>query len=179
MANFYFDKQTLKKALKSIFEKDSHTLSQKEKEYFDTEYNKIFCDTNSESTEVGEQIPPMEHLEERQELIEDVASALRMVVVSYINLLKEPYPYNIKRDMPLLKNSHKKVMQYLNSPFYLDITQYAKHDMFVGDLRLLENIDEYKSFFEEYSQYPQNLNLYNIKKEVPQKYEIDDTLFEL
>ena len=51
--------------------------------------------------------------------------------------------------------------------------------MFVGDLRLLENIDEYKSFFEEYSQYPQNLNLYNIKKEVPQKYEIDDTLFEL
>ena len=36
-----------------------------------------------------------------------------------------------------------------------------------------------KSFFEEYSQYPQNLNLYNIKKEVPQKYEIDDTLFEL
>ncbi|MDD3228254.1 MAG: hypothetical protein PHE09_03455 [Oscillospiraceae bacterium] len=179
MANFYFDKQTLKKALKSIFEKDSHTLSQKEKEYFDTEYNKIFCDTNSESTEVGEQIPPMEHLEERQEIIEDVASALRMVVVSYINLLKEPYPYNIKRDMPLLKNSHKKVMQYLNSPFYLDITQYAKHDMFVGDLRLLENIDEYKSFFEEYSQYPQNLNLYNIKKEVPQKYEIDDTLFEL
>ena len=161
MANFYFDKQTLKKALKSIFEKDSHTLSQKEKEYFDTEYNKIFCDTNSESTEVGEQIPPMEHLEERQEIIEDVASALRMVVVSYINLLKEPYPYNIKRDMPLLKNSHKKVMQYLNSPFYLDITQYAKHDMFVGDLRLLENIDEYKSFFEEYSQYPQNLNLYN------------------
>lgn len=147
MANFYFDKQTLKKALKSIFEKDSHTLSQKEKEYFDTEYNKIFCDTNSESTEVGEQIPPMEHLEERQEIIEDVASALRMVVVSYINLLKEPYPYNIKRDMPLLKNSHKKVMQYLNSPFYLDITQYAKHDMFVGDLRLLENIDEYKSFF--------------------------------
>ena len=121
----------------------------------------------------------MEHLEERQEIIEDVASALRMVVVSYINLLKEPYPYNIKRDMPLLKNSHKKVMQYLNSPFYLDITQYAKHDMFVGDLRLLENIDEYKSFFEEYSQYPQNLNLYNIKKEVPQKYEIDDTLFEL
>ena len=179
MANFYFDKQTLKKALKSIFEKDSHTLSQKEKEYFDTEYNKIFCDTSSESTEVGEQIPPMEHLEERQEIIEDVASALRMVVVSYINLLKEPYPYNIKRDMPLLKNSHKKVMQYLNSPFYLDITQYAKHDMFVGDLRLLENIDEYKSFFEEYSQYPQNLNLYNIKKEVPQKYEIDDTLFEL
>lgn len=179
MANFYFDKQTLKKALKSIFEKDSHTLSQKEKEYFDTEYNKIFCDTNSESTEVGEQIPPMEHFEERQEIIEDVASALRMVVVSYINLLKEPYPYNIKRDMPLLKNSHKKVMQYLNSPFYLDITQYAKHDMFVGDLRLLENIDEYKSFFEEYSQYPQNLNLYNIKKEVPQKYEIDDTLFEL
>ena len=110
MANFYFDKQTLKKALKSIFEKDSHTLSQKEKEYFDTEYNKIFCDTNSESTEVGEQIPPMEHLEERQEIIEDVASALRMVVVSYINLLKEPYPYNIKRDMPFLKNSHKKVM---------------------------------------------------------------------
>ena len=179
MANFHFDKQTLKKTLKSIFEKDFHTLSQKEKEDFDTEYNKIFCDTNFESTEVREQSYPMEHLEERQEIIEDVASALRMVVVSYINLLKEPYSYNIKRNMPLLKNNHKKVMQYLNSPFYLDITQYAKHDMFIGDLRLWENIDEYKSFFEEYSQHPQNLNLYNIKKEVPQKYEIDDTLFEL
>ncbi len=109
MANFHFDNQFLKNTLKSIFEKKFHTLSQKEKEYFDTEYNKTFCDTNFESTEVRESSYPMKHLEERQEIIEDVASALRMVVVSYINLLKEPYPYNIKRNMPLLKNNHKKL----------------------------------------------------------------------
>ena len=108
MANFHFDNQFLKNTLKSIFEKKFHTLSQKEKEYFDTEYNKTFCDTNFESTEVRESSYLMKHLEERQEIIEDVASALRMVVVSYINLLKEPYPYNIKRNMPLLKNNHKK-----------------------------------------------------------------------
>lgn len=179
MTNFYFGKQTLKKALKSIFEKNFHTLSKEEEEYFDAEFDKTFCDTNVESTQFREQDDVMENIEERQEIIEDVASALRIVVVSYIKLLKEPYPYNIKREMPLLKSSHKKVIQYLNSPLYLDILQYAKHDMFVGNLRLLENIDENKAFFEEYSQHPQNLNLYNIKKEIPQKYEIDDTLFEL
>lgn len=179
MTNFYFGKQTIKKSLKSIFEKDYHTLSKEEEEYFDAEFDKIFCDTNYESTELNEQGDVIEHIGERQEIIEDVASSLRIVVVSYINLLKEPYPYNIKREMPLLKSSHKKVMQYLDSPFYLDIIQYAKHDMFVGDLHILENIDESKSFFEEYSQHPQNLNLYNIKKEIPQKYEIDDMLFEL
>ena len=48
-------------------------------------------------------------------------------------------------------------MQYLNSPFYLDITQYAKHDMFIGDLRLLENIDEYKSFLKSIVNIPKIL----------------------
>ena len=54
MANFYFDKQTLKKALKSIFEKDSPSIVPKKKKSTSIQnIIKYFCDTNSESTGRG------------------------------------------------------------------------------------------------------------------------------
>lgn len=179
MAGFVFDREYLKKTLKSIYKKKFHQLSKEEETLFDETFDETFYKANSVD-DVDTYQKDDEIIEiERQETIEDIAAALRIVVASYIDLLQEPYPYKINRYMPLLKDSHKKVREYFNSPLYSDIVKYADNDMFVGDLRILENTNEYKSFFMEYSQQPQSLNLHNIKERIPHQYEIDDAFFEL
>lgn len=174
MTDFSFNKQVLKDALKSIFEKEYHPLSKEEEQFFEETFNETSSVDDTGTYEKCDEIIEIE----RQNLIEDVASALRIVVVSYIDLQKDPYPYKINRDIPLLKDCHKKVMQYFSSPLYPDIVKYSEKDMFIGDLRLLEEY-KYRPFFVKYSQQPESLNLHNIKELVSHQYEIDNALFEL
>ena len=106
----------------------------------------------------------------RQDKIEHGAHNIRMVIAIYIELYKEPYPYKLKRNMPLLKESHAEVLEFYQSELYPDIIKHAYEDMFVGDFRLLENIEEYKCFFKEYTNNPSGFNIKRIKDFIPIKY---------
>ena len=106
----------------------------------------------------------------RQDKIEQGAQSIRMVVAIYIELQQEPYPYKLKKDIPLLKEAHAEVLKHYQSELYPDIVKYAYEDMFVGNLRILGDTKEDKRFFEEYTNNPAMFNIQKIKDFVPNKY---------
>lgn len=106
----------------------------------------------------------------RQDKIEQGAQSIRMVVAIYIELQQEPYPYKLKKDIPLLKEAHAEVLKNYQSELYPDIVKYAYEDMFVGNLRILDDTKEDKRFFEEYTNNPAMFNIQKIKDFIPDKY---------
>lgn len=116
---------------------------------------------------------------EHELYIERSAQNIRMVVVIYVDSIKEPWPYKLKKQLPLLKENHKEVLSFFNSPHYSEIIKEAEFDLFYGDFKILGNKTEYKKFFAEYVHQPHSLNLHNIKKQMPDRYleDFDESLF--
>lgn len=114
---------------------------------------------------------------EMDEKIEDIGSNIRCVVLCTMDLINGPYPYALKRDIPSIKASHKKVLEAFNTSLYKKAVDFAYHDIFDS----LDNVDEYRSFFREYTQAPINYSLDIIKKSVPEEYQagLSSNLFEL
>ncbi len=129
-------------------------------------------DRTEDSTEDLEQL-------EYKSYIERKAQNIRMVVVIYVDSIKEPWPYKLKKQLPLLKKNHKEVLNFFNSPHYSEITKEAEFDLFYGDFRIPGNKTRYKKFFAEYIHQPHSLNLHNIKKQMPDSYleDFDESLF--
>ena len=129
-------------------------------------------DRPEDSTEDLEQL-------EYKSYIERKAQNIRMVVVIYVDSIKEPWPYKLKKQLPLLKENHKEVLNFFNSPHYSEIIKEAEFDLFYGDFKILGNKTEYKNFFAEYVHQPHSLNLHDIKKQMPDRYleDFDESLF--
>ena len=129
-------------------------------------------DRTEDSTEDLEQL-------EYKSYIERKAQNIRMVVVIYVDSIKEPWPYKLKKQLPLLKENHKEVLNFFNSPHYSEIIKEAEFDLFYGDFRIPGNKTRYKKFFAEYIHQPHSLNLHNIKKQMPDRYleDFDESLF--
>ncbi len=113
---------------------------------------------------------------EKNERIENIGYCIRCVVLCTKDLINEPYPYIIKRDIPHIKEAHIKVLEAYNTNLYEEAVNFAYHDIFDA-----LDIEEYKPFFIEYTQAPTHYNLNVIKKAIPKKYltDLDDHLFEL
>lgn len=165
-----FDLITLiKKALVSIFEKKfGRKASYKEiielHELMDEMVSSADREDKTVATEEDDEVKDIL----RRDKIEQGAQNIRMVVAIYIELQQEPYPYKLKKDIPLLKEAHAEVLKNYQSELYPDIVKYAYEDMFVGDLRILGDTD--KRFFEEYTNNPAMFNIQKIKDFVPNKY---------
>lgn len=116
---------------------------------------------------------------EHQTFIEQKAHNIRLVVVIYVDSIKEPWPYKLKKELPLLKEAHKQVLSFFESPYYSEIIKEAEFDLFYGDSKIPGNKTRYKKFFAEYVYQPHTLNLYNIKRQMPDRYleGIDESLF--
>ena len=130
----------------------------------------------SEATEDNtEELEQIEH----QTFIEQKAHNIRLVVVIYVDSIKEPWPYKLKKELPLLKEAHKQVLSFFDSPHYSEIIKEAEFDLFYGDFKIPGNKARYKKFFAEYVHQPHTLNLYNIKKQMPDRYleDFDESLF--
>lgn len=167
-----FDLITLsKKALVSIFEKKfGRKASYKEiielHELMDEMVSSADREDKTVATEEDDEVKDIL----RRDKIEQGAQSIRMVVAIYIELQQEPYPYKLKKDIPLLKEAHAEVLKNYQSELYPDIVKYAYEDMFVGDLRILGDTKEDERFFEEYTNNPAMFNIQKIKDFVPNKY---------
>ena len=129
-------------------------------------------EATEDNTEELEQI-------ERQTFIEQKAHNIRLVVVTYVDSIKEPWPYKLKKELPLLKEAHKQVLSFFDSPHYSEIIKEAEFDLFYGDFKIPGSKTRYKKFFAEYVHQPHSLNLHNIKKQMPDRYleNFDESLF--
>ena len=130
----------------------------------------------SEATEDNtEELEQIEH----QTFIEQKAHNIRLVVVIYVDSIKEPWPYKLKKELPLLKEAHKQVLSFFDSPHYSEIIKEAEFDLFYGDFKIPGSKTRYKKFFAEYVHQPHSLNLHNIKKQMPDRYleNFDESLF--
>lgn len=129
-------------------------------------------EATEDNTEELEQI-------ERQTFIEQKAHNIRLVVVIYVDSIKEPWPYKLKKELPLLKEAHKQVLSFFDSPHYSEIIKEAEFDLFYGDFKIPGSKTRYKKFFAEYVHQPHSLNLHNIKKQMPDRYleNFDESLF--
>ena len=104
---------------------------------------------------------------EYQDRLENLAQDIRTVVLCTMDLVKEPYPYRIKKNVPFVKKAHKNVLSAFSTPSYKKAVELASHD------RDITSQDEYKSFFIQYTSTPLSYSLNIIKEAIPQKY-LDD-----
>lgn len=159
-----------KKALVSIFEKKfGRKASYKEIIELHELMDEMVSSADREDKAVAAEDDEVKDIL-RQDKIEQGAQSIRMVVAIYIELQQQPYPYKLKKDIPLLKEAHAEVLKNYQSELYPDIVKYAYEDMFVGDLRILGDTKEDKRFFEEYTNNPSMFNIQKIKDFIPDKY---------
>lgn len=95
--------------------------------------------------------------------IEDIANDIRTVVLCTVDLTKEPYPYQIKKDIPFIKKAHKNVISAYNTDLYGSAIKLASQIIF--------DDKEYKCFFAEYSANPFSYSLDIIKNAIPERYQ--------
>lgn len=109
--------------------------------------------------------------------IEDIGFDIRSVILCTEGIIEEPYPYIIKRDIPYIKEAHKKVLKAYKTNLYRDAVEFAYHEIFDTS----NECEKYKSFFLEYTQNPTQYTLKTIQKAIPEKYlkDIDNKIFEL
>lgn len=173
--------ELVKDSLVSIYEKENgRPATESEKKHIRDAMDGII---NTADCTQFEDFPEDEEVLaiQRQDTIERIAHGIRLVVVCFVELLNEPYPYKAKKDIPLIREGHSKVMTEFNHVLYGEAVAYAYHDMFEGESRLIEDHAPYKAFFSEYTKDPSSLNLYLLRDAISQRYEtdIDDTFFSL
>lgn len=123
----------------------------------------------------------------RQNEIEHKAHPIRMVVVSYISSILNPYPYDIKKNIEIIKEYHPKVLSLFNTDMYHECVAYEYEDMFVDkDFSLTkyespEDLEKYKAFYQSYTENPKTLDLQKLKSYIREEYlsGMDQHLFEL
>lgn len=104
----------------------------------------------------------------QEEEINEVAHAIRMVIVCYVESINERSFYKIKQNIALIKEFHPKVLKYSQTELFSKIVKYAREDMFTGDLCILGDQTQYLNLFEEYTENPKALSLSCIKDNKPE-----------
>lgn len=164
-----FSKTTLGKILISIFENQNARKATKEEKSIiqqAIEGNIEKHDTYKTGDIVNYDGENSEFL---QEEIADVAHAIRMVIVSWVNSINDEQSfYEIKCNINLIKEFHPKVLEYSQTNLFPTIINYAREDMFQGDMRILGDQTQYIKMFEEYAKSPETLSLFPIRENNPE-----------
>lgn len=105
----------------------------------------------------------------REEQIEQIGADIRMIVVGYVEIKNNPFPYVVKKHLPFMKESLARILA-TDSDLLADAVRYAEKDMFEGDFRLLDNVEMYRSFFDQYTAGPAAFRLESIKSVIPVEY---------
>ena len=71
------------------------------------------------------------------------------------------------------------VLDHFSTDIYAEVVEYAYKDMFEGVSHLLEDVEESKAFFEEYTQDPHSLDLQRVRDGMPERYlnDLDPAMF--
>lgn len=159
-----FSKNVLSKSLISIFEKiNGKKSTEDEKEQIEQMAADITCSQNNsfdEDCDIDDETAQI-LLEEE---IEKVAQAIRIVVVDIVDaIIEESSFYEVKQNIPLIKESHSIVMRYKQTDLYPKIVNYAKEDMFYGEMPILEDQTPYIEFFTEYTNHPETFSILILK----------------
>ena len=167
---FTFGKNTLDQALTKIFERDnSRKVTKSEFEILEKAAN-FPIDNNFHTSERDPEIEGIR----LQDKIEQYAHAMRMVFVSYLDCLENPYPYSLKKNLESIRIFNKKVREIFTSQSYQQVKEYAYKDIFEGEFRLI--LDDYEDpaeiidDFNSYASDPTSLNLSEIVDAIPDKY---------
>ena len=72
--------------------------------------------------------------------------------------------YEVKRDLHLIKESHSIVLKYCHTDLFPKIINYAKTDMFEGDMPILDDQTQYLDFFSEYVNNPDGFSILTLKE---------------
>lgn len=163
-------------SLVSIYEeKQNRKITRDEAIELQKTYDEI---VNSETFLSGDMTPNKEiKAIQLQEKIENFSSAIRIVVVCYVECLNEPFRYILKKNLELIREYHSKVQSVVNDEIYSAIVDHAYKDMFEGRLPILENIQQHKDFFNMYTTDPAVISLTPIIERINPKY-YDDILDE-
>lgn len=153
-----FSKKALVKTLVSIFEKQNSRKVTKDEISIIRQTIEIGIDNQDtyQTDEIDDEISRIRQEEE----ISDVAHAIRMVVVCWVDSINyEQSFYEIKRNINLIKKFHPKVLEYSKTDLFPAIIKYAREDLFNGDMRILGNQVQYLKMFEKYIKSPETLSL--------------------
>lgn len=118
----------------------------------------------------------------RKEKIDNYSADMRTVVATFVDLKKEPYPYKIKKYLPLLKESHKRILEIMDDELYPEIVKCTKYDMFEGWNSLKgDDVNDYIYTYNNYSKNPLSLNIKEILDSMPERYKesIDLNIFDI
>lgn len=107
---------------------------------------------------------------ELENQIEDLAHDIRMVVVGCVTIKHEPYPYIFKKEYPLIKQSHLRIIAMRKTDIYLKSIEFAKKDMFQGDFKIYEYSKDMKKYFEVYTDNPLLFNISAVLDFLPFRY---------
>lgn len=161
-----FSKNILSKALTSIFE----SMKGKQSTGYERSQIEQMADSiiDSKENNSDESIDDLDD-ETKQllldEEIEQVAHAIRIIVVDMVDAINGNSSfYEVKRALPLIKESHSIVMKYYSTDLFPKIIKYAKTDMFKGDMRILGKQTQYKKFFSEYINNPYQFSILMLKE---------------
>lgn len=164
-----FSKTTLGKILISIFEKQNSRKATKEEKSIIQQIIKGNTDKQDTYKTGGIVNHDDEISEFLQEEIADVAHAIRMVIVSWVDSINDEQSfYEIKCNINLIKEFHPKVLEYSQTNLFSAIINCAKEDMFQGDMRILGDQTQYIKMFEEYTKDPETLSLFPIRENNPE-----------
>lgn len=148
-----------------------------------SENNTTNCQSSTSKVKVKKRYSADKEIQriQKQDKIEEIAQSIRLVVTSYVDSIKEPYPYVLKKNISCIKENHLLVKEAANSSLYPEILKYAYRYMFTGKDRVLGRKVEYKKFYEEYTSNPNSISLTLIKDAVDEKYRKDlpPNLFDL
>lgn len=107
---------------------------------------------------------------ELEDRIDRLAHDIRMVVVCFVTIKHEPYPYIFKRNYPLLKNAHHRVIAARNTSLFLKSVRFAQKDMFQGEYKIYEYPKDMRKYFEVYTDNPLLFNIRSLIEFIPHKY---------
>lgn len=161
-----FSKNILSKALFSIFEKmNKKKSSDNEKKQIEQIANSI---TSAEECNPNDYINDLDDETKEillEEEIDQVAQAIRIIIVGMVDAINGNNSfYEVKRDLPLIKESHSIVLEYCHTDLFPKIINYAKTDMFEGDMPILDDQTQYLDFFSEYVDNPDGFSILTLKE---------------
>lgn len=102
--------------------------------------------------------------------IKDLAHDIRIVIVGCVTIKHEPYPYILKKEYPLIKQSHLRIIAMRKTDIYLKSIEFAKKDMFQGDFKIYKYLKDVKKYFEVYTDNPLLFNISAVLDFLPFRY---------
>lgn len=156
-----FSKDLLGKTLISIFEKDcGRKITDSERNIIEQIANDTLSTQEVDETSQDDEITQLL----REEELKTVAQSIREVVVGIVDAINgNSSYYKVRKNIPLIKEAHSNIINYVHTDLFPQIIDYAKEDMFYGDMPILGDQTQYLEFFHEYIDNPEKFSVLILK----------------